>query len=302
MVRLWDLESGAALQLEGHSDDVEAVTFSPNGKLLASGSRNGTIRLWDGRLGAWIHALYGNPGRVHTVVFSPDSRWLASASEYCTVRLWDLHMDTTPQMLLRHSGGVWAVTFSPDSKRLAAASSGTCKRWGVYKNSNVIDNPTIRIWGTESGTTLQTLEGHYGAVLAVAFSEDGKRLVSASEDKTVRLWDIESATALRTFGIHGDWIIHRLSFSTDDSYLNTTIGTIRLDEAHHPTSPMNLESRALFVFEDWVMLGSARLLWLPADHRATCVSVDGPRMALGHSSGRVSFWCFDIELLNGLGV
>ena len=87
--RLWDVETGACVRtLEGHGDVVDSVCFSPDGKQLASGSWDETVRLWDVETGACVKTLEGHDEGVFSVCFSPDGRWLASGSGDWTVRLW----------------------------------------------------------------------------------------------------------------------------------------------------------------------------------------------------------------------
>ena len=119
-VRLWDPATGAAVRtLEGHQNSVNAVAFSPDGRLLASASTDNTVRLWDPATGAAVRTLEGHQDSVNAVAFSPDGRLLASASWDKTVRLWDLR---TGWLLIGNSA---------PSPRAALISEALQRVWGL---------------------------------------------------------------------------------------------------------------------------------------------------------------------------
>ena len=145
--------------LEGHTDSVYAVAFSPDGKLLASASLDCTARLWDTATGAALQTLEGHTAYVSSVAFSPDGKLLASASGDCTVRLWDAATEAALQTIEGHTAYVSSVAFSPDGKLLASASG----------------DHTVRLWDAATGTALRTLE-RYESIGELSFSRDGQYL------------------------------------------------------------------------------------------------------------------------------
>ncbi|GMG17252.1 unnamed protein product [Aspergillus oryzae] len=184
--------------LEGHSGRVDSVVFSPDGRTLASGSYDSTVKLWDTTTGTERQTLKGHSGRVDSVAFSPDGRTLASGSNDNTVKLWDTTTGTERQTLKGHSQWVNSVVFSPDGRTLASGSN---------------DN-TVKLWDTTTGTERQTLKGHSDWVKSVAFSPDGRTLASGSYDSTVKLWDTTTGTERQTLKGHSQWV-NSVVFSPD---------------------------------------------------------------------------------------
>ena len=164
--------------LRGHTERVNSVSFSPDGKALASGSDDGTVKLWNVAERETIGTLEGHADSVRTVAFSPDGRTLASGSWDGTVKLWDVAKNSTIATL-RHDQ-VTSVLYSPDGSTLATTSrDGTVKLWNVATNS-----------------TTATLQNSRGATLS--YSPDGRTLTTASSDGTIKVWDAATNSTIHT--------------------------------------------------------------------------------------------------------
>jgi WD40 repeat protein/energy-coupling factor transporter ATP-binding protein EcfA2 len=188
--------------LGGHAKFVNAVSFSPDGKILASASTDNTVKLWDTSTHKVIKTLTGHTNWVFGVSFSPDGKMLASASVDKTVKLWDTSTHKVIKTLTGHINWVNSVSFSPDSKMLASGST---------------DN-TVKLWDTHTGKEIKTLTGHTNYVNGVSFSPNGKMLASTSADNTVKLWDISTRKVIKTLTRHTNPVIG-VSFSPDGKIL-----------------------------------------------------------------------------------
>ncbi|KAI7152215.1 WD40 repeat-like protein [Hortaea werneckii] len=198
---------------EGHCGEVDTVVFSPDGKKVASGSRDMTVRVWDVSKGSSVDTLGGHTDKVYAVAFSPDGQTAASASGDKTVRLWDVLKGLSVHKLIGHSDEVSALAFSPDGQTVASAS------W----------DKTVRLWDVSAGSSVRELVGHLDKVYAVAFSPDGQTVASASGDKTVRLWDMSAGSSVRELVGHSDKV-YAVAFSPDGRMAASASGdkTVRL--------------------------------------------------------------------------
>jgi len=193
---------GLAHTLSGHSFSVYSVAFSPDGKTLASGSGDKTIKIWNVTTGQEIRTLKGHSDGVISVAFSPDGKTLASGSADKTIKIWNVATGQEIRTLSGYSSLVRSVAFSPDGKTLASGSR----------------DDTIKIWNVATGQEIRTLSGHSDAVISVAFSPDGKTLASGSEDKTIKIWNVATGQEIRTLEGHSDWVFS-VAFSLDGKTL-----------------------------------------------------------------------------------
>ena len=212
-VRLWDLETGQCTQvLKGHSDVVTSVAFSPTGssplsprvtgEILASGSDDHTLQIWNPHTGERIKTLWGHTGWVTGIAFSPDGQRLVSGSSDHTVKLWQVNSGECLHTLEGHHQRVKAVAFAPQGNTLASGS----------------DDHRVKIWDASTGNCLHTLQAHGDWVLSVAYSPDGKYLVSGSSDLTLKVWDLKTGNCLRTLEGHTQ-PVRSVAFSPDGKYL-----------------------------------------------------------------------------------
>ena len=200
----------------GHRGSVLAVAFSPDGKVLASCSRDKTIRLWDVATGELLRLLTEHTADVYVLVFSPKGDLLASGGRDKGIKLWDAQTGKAIRTLEGHTDIVRSVAFSPDQRTLASGSVDL----------------TVRLWDVQPGTLKRTLQGHTERVMSVAFSPDGAWLASASSDKTARVWDARTGELKFLLEGHTGGLEH-IDFSPDGKLLASSShdATVRLWDA-----------------------------------------------------------------------
>jgi WD40 repeat protein len=222
---LWDARTAKELgRLEGHSANINAIAFAPDGTQLVSCSEDKTVRLWDVTAAKELRQFEGHDKPVQCVTYSPCGKVLASAGDDRIIRIWDVE---TARPLYRMKGAdeaLAALAFSPDGKTLASAGgSGTIRlwdpatgkelrRWSAHSNeipalafskdgkrlaSVGSWDHAIRLWETATGKEIDPVDGHSGAVQCLLFAADGKALVSLSRDRQVMEWDLTNSRKRR---------------------------------------------------------------------------------------------------------
>jgi WD40 repeat protein/class 3 adenylate cyclase len=181
---LWQIVNQYRLQSEliGHVDTVNDVTWSPDGTRMASGSNDGTLRIWDAKTHSQLLQISAHPASsvytagVSKVAWSLDGTRIATAGTEGKVKVWDAVTGEQLAEFSGHSVRVWGVAWSPDGTLVASSSAD-----GV-----------VIVWDAATGEGKYTLSGHSGAVKSVAWSPDGQSIATAGDDKTARIWDAAS--------------------------------------------------------------------------------------------------------------
>ncbi len=226
-----------------HSDAVGAVAFSPDGLMLASGSKDKTVQIWDLATGKSIRTFAGDSSTIWSVAFDSNGTKLATGTGFWRVMLWDLKTGEGKR-LLDHTASVWSVAFSPDGKLIASGSGDKTTKISDAATGSLIYNlpdhtdfvysvaftpdgkslvsaskdKKITVVDVATGSLIKTLEGHGDQVRSVAVSPDGKTIVSGSYDESIKIWDIETGDLIRSIKGHSDDIVS-VAISPDGKFI-----------------------------------------------------------------------------------
>ena len=172
-VQVWNASDGSNIfTYHGHTNAVEAVVWSPDGKRIASASLDKTAQVWDAIDGGHRLTYRGHSDQVFTLTWSPDGKYLASAGADKTVQVWDAADGKHIFTYAGHTDQVLGVAWSPDDKRIASASF----------------DKTVQIWDAANGGNVFVYNGHTNGVISANWSPDGTRIASSSFDSTVQVW------------------------------------------------------------------------------------------------------------------
>ncbi len=196
-----------------HGNDVLSVSFSPDGKYIASGGLDQTIKIWKTDTGKLVRTFEGHKSWVKSVVFSPNGKYIASGSLDQTIKIWKTGTGKLVKTLKGHKDSLLSVSFSPDGKYIASGSK---------------DN-TVRIWETDTGRLIRILKGHKDWVFSVSFSPDGKYIASGSADRTIKIWEIDTKRLIYTLKGNEDSVF-LINFSPDGRRIisGSADGSIRI--------------------------------------------------------------------------
>ncbi|MER7315761.1 MULTISPECIES: WD40 repeat domain-containing protein [Streptomyces] len=207
------LDDTGTVLVEQRGEVVESCVWSPDGRRIATGGHDGTVRVREADTGAELTVLTGHQDWVGRVAWSPGGRFLASASDDRTCRLWDVAESRQLTVLRGHDNYVDDVGWSPDERRIVTASGD----W------------TVAVWEATTGRRIDVLKGHEGRVRCVAWSPDGRFVASGSDDRTVRVWSADTFEEAAVVGVHQDKV-SSVVWSRDSTRLLTASfdGTARV--------------------------------------------------------------------------
>ncbi|OCR00425.1 hypothetical protein BCD67_13005 [Oscillatoriales cyanobacterium USR001] len=262
-------------RLEGHKGWVWDVSFSPDGKTIATVGDDKIVKLWSSN-GKLIKNLKGHSDRIYAVTFSPDGQKIATSSKDKTVKLWNIEGKLL-KTFSGHTASVFSVAFNPQGTILASASKdNTIKLWNLQEEIN----------NKQSVLNPITLKGHRGGVTSLSWSSDGKILASASYDSTVKLWNIQGETGEKSAFLKNlnDLIsdVTSVSFSPDNSII-ATVGANK-------------------IVKIWSIDGKLLKAWEGHELgiRAVTFNPNGQTLATASEDNTVKIWSVDGNLLTTL--
>ncbi len=239
----------SGIQHKIHNTTIQSISWSPEGKYLASGSQDNIVRIWNSNNGKHLANLTGHQAAVMLVLWSPNGKYIASSSCDGTTRIWSAKNGCCIAQLPGIENPENSISWSPNSNYLASGSHDNVIRiWNIHSgqclyelqghqqrvtliswspngkyiastsSGNSSQDGNIKIWDTETNHLLYELQGHNGSVTSISWAPNSMHLASGSLDKTVRIWNMHNGQCLHELQGHQDWI-STVSWSPDDSCL-----------------------------------------------------------------------------------
>lgn len=284
--------------LSGHRSWVMSIAISPDRRMLASGSLDDRILIWDLNTGDQLGTLVGHTNAVNSLAFSPDGRRLISCSDDDSIKIWRFPSGELIRSIQEHSRDVNSIAVSADGTFFASGSedrtigvwqlstgelirsftglAGMVKTVTISPNGQILAsgglNNLIKLWNLATGEQIRILNGHQNSVLSIAISPNGDRLVSASKDRTIRIWEPNTGELLHILQGHAD-NVNAIAISPDSKTLisGSNDKTIKL----------------------W-NLAAGELICTLSDHvhavNAIAISTDGQWFASGSSDNTIKVW------------
>ena len=196
-------------QLEGHTDDIVSLNFSPDGSKVVTVSKDETIKIWSADTGQCQKTLLLiNSKTVNSASYNPVGNRIVTASKDRTAKIWDVVSRKCILTLHGHIRGVKSASYSPDGGQIVTAGSNDC---------------TAKIWDSTTGQCIHTLLGHEKSVVSASFNPDGSEIVTASLDTTARIWDAKTAKQIRTISDQSSSLLYA-SHSPNGRIIATVVG------------------------------------------------------------------------------
>lgn len=248
------------LQL-AHTAIIRAVAFSPDGRWLATGSADYTVKIWDVATGFEIRNMTGFPSEVFDLAFSSDSQWLATTGiKDKVVDVWEVTTGRHIGTLTGHTDTIFSMAFSPDGRWLATGSM----------------DHTVKLWGLEKGDNVNTFSGFKNGVFSVAFSPDSQWLGATGADKEVRVWKVPDGKVPSVVSLtgHADGV-GALTIGSDGNWIaaGNYYNSVKLWQK---TGAPGLRALSLTGHRDYV--------------RGITLSAGGRKLASGSQDNSVKIW------------
>lgn len=245
--RLWDVKTGQEKMGFSPHGAVASASFSPDGKMIVTGSWDNSAKVWDTQTGQVIRKLEGgHTSFINTATFSPDGQTILTASDDGTAKLWSVETGTVMRSLVGHTDRVRSAAYSENGEFIVTTSSDMTARLWVARTGEFVrefrghefavlcagfskdgqwlvtggEDKSTRIWNVATGEAVRTLTGHTASVTSVAFSPDASRIITGSQDQAAKLWDSQTGKEILTLSRHSEDVTS-VTFSPDGRQILT---------------------------------------------------------------------------------